>query len=57
MIPNHENVSHRPPFIRILRAASWGLSFGEAYYYGWRIFMHLGLVTIYAWPINQGDHP
>lgn len=40
----------RPPFMRVLRAASWGLSAGEARYYGWRIFLHVGPLAIYAWP-------
>jgi hypothetical protein len=31
----------------ILRAATWGLSFGDAQHYGWRWCLHLGPVIFW----------
>lgn len=45
-------MADRPPFIRFLRAARWGFCIGRARYYGWQVFVHLGPLAIYAWPID-----
>ena len=40
----------RQPLMRVLRAARWGLSAGDARYYGWLVCLHIGPLAIYAWP-------
>jgi hypothetical protein len=40
--------TERQPLIRALRAGSWGLSCGEARYYGWRLFVQIGRLVILA---------
>lgn len=41
----------------ILRVPAWGFEYGEAAYYGWRHFLHIGPITFWWGLIRQDFDP
>lgn len=38
--------------MQILAAANWGLSIGQASYYGWRWLIHVGPFCVFVWRVT-----